>query len=259
MLKILQRIIRPKLIIAQNQSITKNYKNIKNVPLDYFNPYLGQNNKLQKKALSWALKKLKSHKGIIIGDCPHSRPHTKHFIARNLGKFKDAGVKHIYSEYFSTNNQEALDRFFTDGNNIDEIKKILSNSLGANYAIDLLKESRKLRIRTFGIEMPNHCDSLSERNKHWTDTANLHIKELQPDEKFILFGGSAHLSNSMNTNGLLKTSKYFFNYKHSGGIDLMMKTPALSTTINYNCIRNYQGLFKKLTSNLCFLDMPYHE
>lgn len=260
MIKILQRIFtHPPTIIAKPNS-SKNYKTIGNMSFDYFKPYLGQNSSLEKKALSWLLKNLKRNKGIIIGDCPHIRPHTKHFLARNLGEFKAAGVKHIYSEYFNQSNQEALDRFFVNGDNIDEIKSILSSSLGRDYAIDMLKESRRLEIKTFGIEMPNHCDSLVERNKHWSSVANIHAKELKPEEKFILFGGSAHISNDMKPDGLLKTtSGPISRTLNSDGIDSIMNLPALSTTVNYDVsVNNNRGLFKKLNPNLCFLEMPYY-
>lgn len=255
MIEILQRILTHSLAVVPKSGVRKNYKNIP-MSFDYFKPYLGQNNGLQKKALSWILKTLKKDRGIIIGDCPHSRPHTKHFIARNLGEFKAAGVKHIYSEYFNPSHQEALDKFFLNGDNIEEIKVILSGGLGSTYAIDMLKESRRLGIKTFGIEMPNSCDSLVERNKHWASVASSHAKELQTGGKFILFGGSAHISNHMKPDGLLKTtSDPIIRSLNRDGIDSMMNLPALSTNVNCDISKDNKGLFKKLNSNLYFLEM----
>lgn len=259
MIEILQRVFPHSSTIIPKSNISKKYKTKGNMSFDYFKPYLGQNSNLEKKALSWLLKALKRNKGVIIGDCPHSRPHTKHFVSRNLGEFKAAGVKHIYSEYFNPTHQEALDRFFVNGDNIDEIKSILLGSLGRDYAIDMLKESRRLGIKTFGIEMSNNCDSLVERNKHWVSVANIHAKELLPEEKFILFGGSAHISNDMRPDGFAKTaSGKLSRTLNSDGIDSMMNLPALSTTVNYDASVNNKGLLKKLNSNLCFLEMPYN-
>lgn len=259
MIEILQRIFTHSPTIIPKSSISKSYKTIGNASFDYFKPYLGQNSSLEKKALSWLLKALKRNNGIIIGDCPHSRPHTKHFVTRNLGEFKAAGVKHIYSEYFNPTHQEVLDRFFANGDNIDEIQSILSGSLGRDYALDMLKESRRLGIRTFGIEMPSHCDSFVERNKHWASVADSHSKELQPREKFILFGGSAHISNDMRSGGLAKTtSGPISRTLNSDGIDSIMNLPALSTNVNYDVAVNNKGLFEKLNSNLCFLEMPFN-
>ena len=157
----------------------------------------GKNTRQEARGLNFIKKKLDTCNGIILGDGDHNTTYQHDFLSRNLDALKAKGVKKIYLEFLANTHADALNRFYETGD-ISDLTRILTLQVNtAEGALPLIKLCREKGIRCYDLDI--RINNFIERSKYWAQR----VSQTNPDgDKYILVGGSGHLSRQLKAKGL---------------------------------------------------------
>lgn len=208
----------------------------------------GENSEVEAKAMGFAKTKLSQSKGLVVGDANHACDLTPNFLARNMEDLKSSKVKQIYLEYFRSENQPALDRYFEKGDNLSELGEILvkQSPCGCLNPLPLVQKARENGVKCFGI---NSKGTPIERNKSWSEIVVKNSQKLDEGEKYLLMCGSGHLQGGMN-----------FDFNGGSSIEELLQVPALRTSdtiIRANSDKIFEfNKFQQINDNYAQLVFP---
>ena len=157
-----------------------------------------QNTINETKGINFILNKLKDGNNIVLGDGNHTETIQHDFIAKNLDELYDNGVREIYLEFIKNTEYWALDKFYETGD-ISELARLKMNDVdNPESVLALIKLCKEKGIRCYAMNNPK--GSLISRNQDWANV----VKRTNHNQRYILVGGSAHLSTNLGDQGIDK-------------------------------------------------------
>ena len=163
---------------------------------------------------------LQKNPGVFLCDI-HGYYNIPEFIARSMPELKASGVTKIFMEMFPADTQPMLDRYFSQGDNSEEVMTYLTEhwshlekELPQKY-FDIVRYAKENGIKVYGLDEPVKTfknNPISERelrsNPFWKDTV---INNTNPHDKYIVYGGAGH--------AITRTEKK--------GVDCMLGIPSI--------------------------------
>jgi hypothetical protein len=194
---------------------------------------LRANNSLDMTTAQLAAELLKHNKGIAFGESHTDRTPKRELVAM-MPQLKQSGVTTLFFEMTdieTPEHQKILDHYFKYGDNKDAVLKALGKftdytdgreGYPKQEYMNIIDAAKQHGIRIVGIN--RHTKKRFDVDALWAKDIAQYVKQnLRPQDKFIVYVGSAHT----NTIKPVNPEQFISRRSYTAGVDGLLGIPAI--------------------------------